>query len=355
MRWLRISPVVQRPTKLIQPHISANAKVSCLGREPVWIVRTSVIFRSAVVTAAFIVSLTLSEGPASAAADGDQLYRIEAEPAFEAFRRGEYDTAEKLFSEVISDFPDKPGPWRYRAMAKAKQGLGVSGQFEPKFLDSALQDLEMAEKNASNAKIPSIVVLNEVRTDRGLILEQLGRFRDAIKEYNALLAVDPDEPNSLSRRGHCFSKLKQYDDALVDLKKASRIAGPHDHHDQVSLANLLFEMGARKDAHDVLQKLTNSSPKDVEAVAALAVIEWSQGNNDTAERLWAKALSLDGKIANIQRLELKYEWMPEMLSALQDLKDTAFLDESGPTTGSGAQGGQCMALACFDDTLFTAS
>lgn len=63
----------------------------------------------------------------------------------------------------------------------------------------------------------------------GRRLAYLGRFRDAIDVYTRAIAKHPDEPRLYRHRGHRYITIRKLDEAIADLRKASRlVAGKKD-------------------------------------------------------------------------------------------------------------------------------
>jgi tetratricopeptide (TPR) repeat protein len=52
---------------------------------------------------------------------------------------------------------------------------------------------------------------------RASALISLGRFRQAIRDYDSVLRLNPKTAEAYHGRAHCYSKLKQYDLAIKDL------------------------------------------------------------------------------------------------------------------------------------------
>jgi protein O-GlcNAc transferase len=60
----------------------------------------------------------------------------------------------------------------------------------------------------------------ELRFDRGILLNQLGRFREALGELDRVLAGDPDNSAALAQRGLALAELERFDEAEECLARA---------------------------------------------------------------------------------------------------------------------------------------
>ena len=57
----------------------------------------------------------------------------------------------------------------------------------------------------------------------GRRLAYLGRFRESIDVYSQAIARHPDEPRLYRHRGHRYITIRKFDEAIVDLARASRL------------------------------------------------------------------------------------------------------------------------------------
>jgi Tfp pilus assembly protein PilF len=60
----------------------------------------------------------------------------------------------------------------------------------------------------------------EAFNNRGNVLQGLGRFDDAIADYSKAISLKPDYVDALSNRGAALKELQQFDEAMVDCNRA---------------------------------------------------------------------------------------------------------------------------------------
>ena len=58
---------------------------------------------------------------------------------------------------------------------------------------------------------------------RGIALADLGRYDDALREFNAAISLDPDDPESYNQRGLVRTKLGDHQGAREDFEQAAQL------------------------------------------------------------------------------------------------------------------------------------
>lgn len=124
--------------------------------------------------------------------------------AFYLHQRGKLAEAEILYKKVLAQDP------------KSADALHLLGT------------LEMQRKNPKRALelFDQAIKLNPAVTyfcNRGLALESLMRFDEALASFDRFLAVNPHEPRALNNRGNTLRSLKRFDEALGCFERALAI------------------------------------------------------------------------------------------------------------------------------------
>ncbi len=85
--------------------------------------------------------------------------------------------------------------------------------------------------------------------ERGKLNSKLGRFREAIEDFNQALVVDPHDAFVLTFRGHAFQSLNQLNEARADLDEAIRL-DPSLAEAYMNRGNLKWHSGDKAGAKD---------------------------------------------------------------------------------------------------------
>jgi tetratricopeptide (TPR) repeat protein len=125
-----------------------------------------------------------------------------------AHQTGNYELAVQLIGRAILRGPD---PHFLNNRAAALQLLGR--------YDEALADYDTAI-----ALKPDYV---EALGNRGIVLQKLARFQEALASYDQALAINPGYVDALSNRGDTLQQLGRYDEALASYAKALAINPDH--------------------------------------------------------------------------------------------------------------------------------
>jgi predicted TPR repeat methyltransferase len=113
---------------------------------------------------------------------------------------------------------------RAEAREYAEQAIAVN----PKTIEAllVLADCDMHDDNsaAAMATYDRILELDpgiaEIHNNRGIVLERLGHYADAVESYNRALALSPDLGNVHANRGNALRRLGRYDEAFAAYDQA---------------------------------------------------------------------------------------------------------------------------------------
>ncbi len=79
---------------------------------------------------------------------------------------------------------------------------------------------------------------NRLHRPRALALDGLGRPREALAEWNRVVAIDPDDPSAILGRASALARLGKDDQALADLERATELAA--DRPDTLASITLVY-------------------------------------------------------------------------------------------------------------------
>jgi tetratricopeptide (TPR) repeat protein len=138
------------------------------------------------------------------------------------------------------------------------------------------------------AKVPGFA---EGFNNRGVILQTLNRFAEALASYDKAIALKPDYANAHFNRATTLKKLARLDESLASYDKA--IALKPDHAEAYNNRGVLLQELRRYDeALASYDKAIALNPRHAEAHNNKGIVLMSIGNMPEAERMFAKASEL---------------------------------------------------------------
>lgn len=114
----------------------------------------------------------------------------------------DWSNAITYYTNAISLNPNEASFYEDRAFANYSLKT-------PEGLQNALNDCTMAESLG--------VKTTKLYQYRATINGQLGKFADAIKDYDAYLTLSPNDINIIYQRGNAYFKLKKYKETIADM------------------------------------------------------------------------------------------------------------------------------------------
>jgi tetratricopeptide (TPR) repeat protein len=183
---------------------------------------------------------------------------------------GRYAEAETGYTELMKVWGDLGHTWNARAEARimlgkldeAERDIDQAERLSPKDVQWMYNraSLAMARGDAKGAL--DIVDRAFASTDvtaasaldlRGRALMELKRPDEALKAFDAAIAMDPTCAPFYANRGEVFVVRKQYDRALADVDRALAL-GPETAEVHQNRAQVLRRMGRNDEAHAALDK-----------------------------------------------------------------------------------------------------
>ena len=133
---------------------------------------------------------------------------------------------------------------------------------------------------------------------------QSGRFADAVRQYESLLATHPDSPEVLFALGACFIELGRSNEAVSKLRRyVGLVPGAANGHAALGIA--LLDAADAAAAKTSLQKALELNPAQANAIEALARLHLVEGTPDQAVALlrpWMESPAAPGSPELEQRL-----------------------------------------------------
>jgi Flp pilus assembly protein TadD len=134
---------------------------------------------------------------------------------------------------------------------------------------------------------------------QGLLLQDAGKFSEALTFFNKALDLEPANPNYLSDRAVTYFHLNKKDLAIIDLNHAQKL-DPNNPYRYSSRAFVKDSLGDLAGAIKDYEKCIELDPDDAVAHNNLGLLEEKYGYKQKAERRFKKADELmDGKKENI--------------------------------------------------------
>lgn len=215
----------------------------------------------------------------------------------------------------LRDAPDPPR-WADDTLARVLGNRGNARSRMGRFED-AVVDFDTAIVLAPYAVDP---VLN-----RGVVLEQQGEYAAAIRDYTAVLALAPDDPAAWNNLGNASAGTGDYERAVECYSKAVSLA-PEFSFAAANRANALFELRRDDEALRAMRALLRRYPEFPEVRAALTAALYAIGKVGEAETQWQRC-SDTSRYRDRAWLGSERRWPPRLVGSMQ-----AFLDLKPPPT-----------------------
>jgi tetratricopeptide (TPR) repeat protein len=126
---------------------------------------------------------------------------------------------------------------------------------------------------------------------RGLALQEMGRYDEAIGDYNKAIVLDPLSPEPYINLGMVYGMTGRHKDSLQSLKRALAI-DPNSTAAYFNLATLYRKTGKTDEAIENYGKVIDLDPNYRAAFRGLGATHMSLGRTDDAIMAYAKLVSL---------------------------------------------------------------
>ena len=187
---------------------------------------------------------------------------------------------------------------------------------------------------------------------RGVAEECLGQYEAALADYEAankknVALTGREDAVTYNNRANAEAGLGQWENALRDYKQAAKMQ-PGYVFPLASAALTSYQLGDDANAVKQMRLLLVKYPELVDMRAALAVIQWKQGDFAQAETNWYNTINEDPRYRRLEWVRTVRRWPPRMVEELE-----SFLTLKLPGSGAGkatpppraAAGGGATAVA----------
>ena len=143
--------------------------------------------------------------------------------------------------------------------------------------------------------------------NRGVCLERLDRFVEAIPSFRTALDLMPNQPQVLNYLGYTWIDRGENLDEAVQMIEAAVKAAPDQGYIIDSLAWAYYRLGRFADALPPMERASLLEPVDPVVTDHLGDIYWVNGRTLEARFQWRRALSFEPAEADAVRIRLKLE------------------------------------------------
>jgi tetratricopeptide (TPR) repeat protein len=234
----------------------------------------------------------------------------------EAANEGRLDAAEKFFKAYIAQEDN--------SSASGFSNLGNVHLQQGK-TQLALEDFTKAVDLAGpGAAVPLLnrsIAYEQLGVDeekQGRKTTAAGYYQKALSDCDAATAADPKEFAAWFDKGNVQMRLEDYTAALDSFNKAADLAAIPGY--RLRAATLQYQTGNIAKAKQTMRGIIRKNSNYAEARAALAAVNWAEGNVDVAEELLASAEDLDGALwKDIDEVKELTRWPPALYDAYSRL------------------------------------
>jgi tetratricopeptide (TPR) repeat protein len=217
--------------------------------------------------------------------------------AFEATSRGDFGSAEALWTEILARYPNNAAVWSNRGNARVSQ----------RKLQEAIADYNQSIALAPDQPDPYL--------NRGTALEGLQQWDAAIADYNQVLAIEPKDPAAYNNRGNAKAGAGDWEAALTDYQTAAEL-NPGFAMAQANCALALYQLGQTDASMRRFRNLVRKYPQFADMRAAFAAALWTQGQQGEAESQWVSVVGLDSRYRDLDWVRTIRRWPPHLVDAL---------------------------------------
>lgn len=174
------------------------------------------------------------------------------------------DNVERAFSHfqhVLKLAPDHSKAMEIYKKAKALKQKKEEGN--EAFNNGKNKEAYGLYTEALNIDPNNISVNAKLYFNRALVSSKLGRVNEAVSDCSAALELDPTYLKALLRRAKCYMELQQFEEAVRDYEKASKMDKSREIKNLLNNAKLELKKSQRKDYYKILGVSKNASTEDI--------------------------------------------------------------------------------------------
>jgi Tfp pilus assembly protein PilF len=139
------------------------------------------------------------------------------------------------------------------------------------------------------------------RANLGILATQEEDWNEAIRQFERTLEVDPDQPAALVGLAAAYLSAGRFDDAVVMHRRALAAEAAPEGALRRSLAVAYLEVGLLEDAEQEALAALRFDPEDVVAILTLGRVYRLRGDEESAERMWARAREVAPRAPAVER------------------------------------------------------
>ena len=166
----------------------------------------------------------------------------------------------------------------------------------------------------------------DVFLSRGIVEEKLLKWDDAIADYNRANAIYKkrpfagDDPTVISNIANAETGLLHWEDALRDFTKAAQLKSDF-LAPQIGRALVLYQLDRPEETFQYFKTLAVKYPYFPDGQAVLATIYFEKGDMKSATDCWENALEEDSRYEDIDWVLNIRRWPPKLVTTLAKFKE----------------------------------
>jgi tetratricopeptide (TPR) repeat protein len=216
------------------------------------------------------------------ARNGNHAFEAQLRGAQMIYRQGHLDQARDRLAQLRKVYPNQVTQIR----SAESDLLFDAGQYQ--------EALALLNKALSDS--PDDM---DLRYQRSLVYERIGRTQAAETDLRAMLSQDQNDPRALNALGYMLTNHSSEYERARDLIRRALKADPDNPAVLDSMGWVQYKLGELDKARHNLQKAYKGSPGP-EIAAHLGEVRWQQGDHKQARKVWkeAHALHPDNAVLN---------------------------------------------------------
>lgn len=209
----------------------------------------------------------------------DEAGRRRLMQAFQAYQQDDLDEAQRACEQLLQRLRNQPDALHLQGLIAHRRGQ----------LDSALDLIDRALAQAAN---------DSMHSNRGIVLQDMGRMDDAIAAYRRALQLRPDAAAVHCNLGSCLQAQMKWQEAIPAFEACLRLA-PRHAPALNGLGYCLMFVDQLPQAEAALRAATEADPKFAHAWTNLGVLNWTRGRLDAALENFHASLAIDPRQADV--------------------------------------------------------
>jgi Flp pilus assembly protein TadD len=127
------------------------------------------------------------------------------------------------------------------------------------------------------------------RANLGILATQEEDWSEAVRQFQRVLEVDPGQPSALVGLAAAYLSAGRFDEAVTMHRRALAAEAAPEGALRRSLGVAYLELGLLEEAEQESMAALRFDPEDIVAILTLGRIHRFRGDEESAERMWARA------------------------------------------------------------------